>query len=335
MTLVMTTTGVYPPAVYAMAKHVSDCLQAHQARFSTRSSHSPLFVGIQGPQGSGKTFLTSCLRSLLAESPYLLSVAVLSIDDLYLPHARLTALAEVHPRNRLLQGRGQPGTHDIELGREILRALKTINDVEGGPDQVTLPVFDKSLFNGEGDRAAEGQVMRRPVDVVVLEGWCVGFYPVRREVLEERWRRPVCGLDAFDMGTYVSLDDVLAVNDSLRAYVDWWRALDAFVQVCGLFIRLVLISGSVSMMGWFRCIDQGAVDVAVCDYLLVAAATGAGYEGKEWGAGNDEHTSEDASFFLLVFRGPCCSRTGVGQVRGSVYPWVRILWRWRHERDSG
>ena len=226
--------ATYPPAVYAMARHVSNCLQAHRARFSTPSNYPPLFVGVQGPQGSGKTFLTSRLRSLLAESPYSLSVVVLSIDDIYLPHAGLTALAEAHPRNKLLHGRGQPGTHDTELGREIIEGLKTINDVENGPGQVALPVFDKSLFGGEGDRASQAQVVRGPVDVVVLEGWCVGFYPVRKEVVEERWERPVLGLDEFDMRAFVSLEDVLVVNDLLRSYVEWWGALDALIQVGGL-----------------------------------------------------------------------------------------------------
>ena len=228
------TASLYPPAVYAIAKHVSSCLQTYRVRFAAKSSCPPLFVGVQGPQGSGKTFLTSHLRSLLAELPYSLSVAVLSIDDLYLPHARLTALAKAHPRNRLLQGRGQPGTHDIELGHDVLKALKSINDAEGGPGQVALPVFDKSLFDGAGDRAPHAQIVRGPVDVVVLEGWCVGFYPVRREVVEDRWRRPVPGLDTFDMRAFVSLEDVSTANDLLRSYVEWWHAFDAFIQVYGV-----------------------------------------------------------------------------------------------------
>ncbi|KAH0829167.1 P-loop containing nucleoside triphosphate hydrolase protein [Lanmaoa asiatica] len=230
----MATISLHPPAVHAMAKHVSDCLGAHRARFSTRFNYPPLFVGVQGPQGSGKTFLTSRLRSLLAEPPHSLLVAVLSIDDLYLPHAGLTALAEMHPQNRLLHGRGQPGTHDVELGREILKALKAINDAEGGgPGEVALPVFDKSMFDGEGDRASQAQVVRGPVDVVVLEGWCVGFYPVRREVVEERWQRTVPGLDDYDMQAFVSLEDVLEVNERLTSYVEWWSAFDAFIQIRG------------------------------------------------------------------------------------------------------
>ncbi|KIJ15516.1 hypothetical protein PAXINDRAFT_168995 [Paxillus involutus ATCC 200175] len=223
----------HPPAVHEMAKHVSGCLEAHQTRFSTQTRCPPLFIGVQGPQGSGKTFLTSHLRSLLSESPYLLSVAVLSIDDLYLPHAGLTTLAEAHPQNKLLRGRGQPGTHDIELGSMILDKLKRINDSDGGPSEVELPAFDKSLFNGEGDRVGPGEVVRAPVDVVVLEGWCVGFYPVSKQVMEERWDQLVEGLDDFSMEKFVSLEDIIAVNDRLKSYMNWWDALDAFIQIKG------------------------------------------------------------------------------------------------------
>ena len=218
-------------SVHAMANHVVNSLKAHRARFSARSSCPPLFIGVQGPQGSGKTFLTSRLHSLLGDLPYSLSVAVLSIDDLYLPHAGLIALAEAHPRNRLLHGRGQPGTHDVALGRAILTALKAINDTDG-PGDVSLPVFDKSLFDGAGDRAAEARVVRGPLDVVVLEGWCVGFYPVPRSEIEARWGRGVPGLDGFDMRGFVTLEDVLEVNAMLEAYVGWWQTLDAFIQVC-------------------------------------------------------------------------------------------------------
>ena len=35
--------------------------------------------------------------------------------------------------------------------------------------------------------------MRPPVDVVLFEGWCVGFYPISREEIERRFARPVTG----------------------------------------------------------------------------------------------------------------------------------------------
>jgi len=192
---------------------------------------------VQGPQGSGKTFLTSRLRAQLSSPPHALSVVVLSIDDLYLPHSGLRSLADSHPSNILFQGRGQPGTHDVPLGTSVLQRLKGINEADA--QTVDIPHFDKSLFNGEGDRAPRGETVKGPVDVVILEGWCVGFFPTSREVIEERWKEPVPTVesDTFDMKSFVSVDDVVAVNAQLKQYVEWWNALDAFIQVDSSFSK--------------------------------------------------------------------------------------------------
>ncbi|KAI6029431.1 P-loop containing nucleoside triphosphate hydrolase protein [Pisolithus microcarpus] len=224
------STTLRPPAVRPMTEHVLCCLKNHRSKF-VGPRCPPLFVGVQGPQGSGKTFLTSHLHKQLLASPHLLSVAVLSIDDLYLTHDRLTSLARDHPENRLLQGRGQPGTHDIELGSTLLEKIKGIN---GKPDELELPIFDKSLFGGEGDRLPHGKVIRPPIDVFILEGWCVGFYPTSVSLIEERWNEPVPGLeDRFDLKSFVRMEDMLTINDRLKAYVKWWDTLDAFIQIKG------------------------------------------------------------------------------------------------------
>ncbi|KAG6331671.1 hypothetical protein ID866_7419 [Astraeus odoratus] len=216
-----------------MAEHILKCLKWHRSRF-TVGCFPPLFVGVQGPQGCGKTFLTSRLREQLAASPQRLAVAVLSIDDLYLTHDGLVTLAQAYPRNRLLQGRGQPGTHDIELGSNLLTRIGTINDPSDDAVEVELPVFDKSLFGGKGDRLPCGKIIRPTVDVFILEGWCVGFYPKHPSIIETRWNEPVRGLeDCFDMKSFVSMEDVLTINERLRAYVAWWNMLDAFIQIKG------------------------------------------------------------------------------------------------------
>ncbi len=125
---------------------------------------SPLVVGICGPQGSGKSTLAALVGRLLAGRE--LKVATLSIDDLYLTKAERARLGrEVHP---LLATRGVPGTHDPALGLAVLQAL-------GRPEITALPRFDKAT----DDRAPETSWPRveGPVDVVLLEGWCVGARP--------------------------------------------------------------------------------------------------------------------------------------------------------------
>ena len=126
----------------------------------------PMFVALQGPQGSGKTYTTSRVAEALGSAS--VRTATLSIDDLYLPHDGLVELAATHPHNGLLHGRGQPGTHDVPLGARILDSLKAINDTG---ETVRIPAFDKSQFNGEGDRAPEAEwtPVNGPLDVVLLE----------------------------------------------------------------------------------------------------------------------------------------------------------------------
>ena len=131
----------------------------------------PAFVvGICGPQGSGKSTTVRVVAALLEARG--LKTATLSLDDLYLPLADREALArDVHP---LLRTRGVPGTHDVALGLAVLDGLAG----EGG---TALPRFDKAA----DDRAPveTWPVVEGPVDVVLLEGWCVGARPEPSEAL--------------------------------------------------------------------------------------------------------------------------------------------------------
>ncbi|KAI0941674.1 hypothetical protein AcW1_003498 [Taiwanofungus camphoratus] len=229
----MSDTSSQLPAVQHMRSHILTQLQTYRLRFFAGHMVPPLLVGVQGPQGSGKTFLTSRVREALTSPSDNLSVAVLSIDDLYLPHDGLVALATAHPQNLLLRGRGQPGTHDVLLGTDILKRLKQINDIEvHGVAQVRTPRFDKSLFDGEGDRVEEGALVRSPVDVVILEGWCVGFYPTLLEEIDRRWQQPVQGLgqDFFQKRGFRE-EDIVDVNERLQGYLSWWEMLDSFIQI--------------------------------------------------------------------------------------------------------
>ena len=87
-----------------------------------------------------------------------------------------------HSDNPLVQHRGQPSTHDVELGQKILQSLKSNQRTE-------IPIYDKSAFNGEGDRV-KGNCRtiladERRADLVILEGWCVGFRAVHDGLSEK------------------------------------------------------------------------------------------------------------------------------------------------------
>ncbi|KAJ2695897.1 hypothetical protein H4R19_005797 [Coemansia spiralis] len=154
---------------HAIQRHAADRVQ-QVARFvlrqhALRRSAAPLVVGISGPQGSGKTTMVRMLAEHLAARR--VTAVGFSLDDLYLPAAEQERLAQAG--NRLLRFRGQPGTHDVELGRRTLAAL--IRNQE----PTALPAYDKSLRGGRGDRVAPHRWAQPPVDVVLLEGWCLGF----------------------------------------------------------------------------------------------------------------------------------------------------------------
>lgn len=181
------------------------------------------------------------LAKTLSEPPHALNTLTLSLDDLYLPHAAQRALAKAHPTNPLLQHRGQPSTHDIPLATSLFRALKARDR------NIRVPSYDKSAHNGEGDRVPEAEwaVVNADdrdgsgptVEVVIFEGWCVGFRPLENQNLQEIWERAAArekllaqrneppsgrlGLQA--------LPDVRFINDALAAYDELTDSFDAFV----------------------------------------------------------------------------------------------------------
>lgn len=130
-----------------------------------RGDKRQLLLGINGAQGTGKSTLADFLR-FAAESMFDWGVAVLSIDDFYLTRKERESLAHVvHP---LLLTRGPPGTHDVEMLGDYLARLRRL----GIGERLPLPRFDKA----DDDRANESRwpVVEGPIDLVILEGWCVG-----------------------------------------------------------------------------------------------------------------------------------------------------------------
>lgn len=170
---VLAREAVSPAAAEALAplyRTIADRIIAH-----ARCAGEPLFVGLCGAQGSGKSTMALGLAALLDHAG--LPTAQLSLDDLYLTAAARQHLAEtVHP---LLRTRGVPGTHDLPLGLALLAELR-----RAGPDSTSaLPRFDKA----SDDRCpeAEWRAFRGRPAVILLEGWCVGARPQPEAALAE------------------------------------------------------------------------------------------------------------------------------------------------------
>jgi D-glycerate 3-kinase len=199
------------------------------------AGQQPVIIGLTGLQGSGKSTWASCMVDTLQTKHKLRAIQV-SLDDFYLSHDGLVKLQVKNPNNELLRTRGQPGTHDEELTASFFAQLR------GGAKTVKVPSFDKSQFNGEGERVPEHQweVVATPVDVVVFEGWCVGFQPISLQQIQERRGAAAtdCIGDSSTEPTHTlhrhSLEDLEKINQSLKRYCEVFMApqhFDCFVQL--------------------------------------------------------------------------------------------------------
>ncbi|KAL8935264.1 MAG: hypothetical protein Q9216_005512 [Gyalolechia sp. 2 TL-2023] len=195
---------------------------------------APFFLGVNGVQGIGKTSLVSAIARLLKQSPYNLHTVVLSIDDFYLSHNDQLQLAAVHPSNPLIQHRGQPSTHDLHLAASVLSSLRARRETR-------IPGYDKSAFEGQGDRIEQDRwavvngERQWPIDVVILEGWCLGFRALNDGQLTAFWEEAVKARD-YDPGYrgrlgYNRLEDVGLVNKALNNYDAITDQLDALIHL--------------------------------------------------------------------------------------------------------
>lgn len=241
-----------PPAYLEHAQKwfapLADTLAAHQ-----NSAEGPLLVGVNGSQGSGKTTLCDYLCGVL-EAGHGLRALALSLDDFYHTRARREQLArQVHP---LLMTRGVPGTHDIALLQQTLDLLS----VEELREVVPVPRFDKAL--DERRPRPEWDEVDAGVEVVLLEGWCLGARPQSEELL----RQPVNALerDEDPEGTwrhYVNLS-LAREFEPLYRRIDRWVMLSAPSFDCVFNWRLEQeqkLAAATSRTGSTRIMDEAAV----------------------------------------------------------------------------
>ncbi|XP_057740488.1 D-glycerate 3-kinase, chloroplastic-like [Arachis stenosperma] len=109
--------------------------------------------------------------------------ATISIYNFYLTAEGQAKLREANPGNSLLEFRGNAGSHDLPLSVETLTALSKLTR-EGM--KIKPPRYDKSAFNGRGDRAdpSTWPEVEGPLTVVLFESWMLGFKPLPKEVVK-------------------------------------------------------------------------------------------------------------------------------------------------------
>ncbi len=169
----------------------------------------PLIQGILGGQGTGKTTLAHILIFILDVMGY--NAITFSLDDLYKTYVDRCRLREHDPR---LIWRGPPGTHDLDLGVLILDQLRQSEQKY----PILIPRFDKSAWNGAGDRTDPEMVMG--VDIVLFEGWFVGVRPID----------PLLFATA-PLPIVTDADRLFArdMNDQLQHYLPLWERLDRLI----------------------------------------------------------------------------------------------------------
>lgn len=203
---------VYPPLL--------DWLRDH------KPAGRPLCLGLCGAQGTGKSSLAAALLAILQDQLGWRGLS-LSLDDFYLGAPARQQLAEqVHP---LLQTRGVPGTHERA---RLQAALQQAREAQG---ELVWPRFNKVA----DDRSPEAQWHRQslPVDLVILEGWCVGLPPQEEAELQlpvnaleqaedadGRWRRWVnAQLRAYAKELWSQLDGLVFLAAPSLAAIRRWR----------------------------------------------------------------------------------------------------------------
>lgn len=194
-----------------------------------RNPSRPLLLGINGAQGTGKSTLAKLLVRLLEVST--LRAVALSLDDFYLGKTQRIALGKSqHP---LLVTRGVPGTHDVALLLQTLDRLASAGEEE----QVPLPAFDKA--NDDRVDPSQWQHATGPVDIIILDGWCVGVQPQeatelqtpvnaleREEDQDWRWRAYVnAQLAGAYQQVFARLDTLLMLQAPDFEQVLEWRSL--------------------------------------------------------------------------------------------------------------
>ena len=160
-------------------------------------------IGISALPGTGKTTLGKWLEAISLKLNF--KIAVISIDDFYLPSDEMKLAIKNNPWN---VSRGFPGSHSVNLMHEKLLNWK----ING---ELNVPVFDKSLRNGLGDRSYWRSV--NP-DLLIIEGWFLGIEPLSTDVNYQF-------IHSEELSPYES-SYRFKIQYNLKRYLDVWNLID-------------------------------------------------------------------------------------------------------------
>lgn len=112
----------------------------------------------------------------------------------------------------------------MNLARDFFTALCNGQSVK-------VPQYDKSAYSGQGDRVPESQWQevngpgQRKIQVVIFEGWCVGFRSLSPTELSLKYNAPSRTLHKH------ALEHLSFINERLRDYDVITNTFDAFIHI--------------------------------------------------------------------------------------------------------
>lgn len=171
-----------------------------------QNPNNGIIVGVSAIQGAGKTTQGEIMVVLLKHLGY--TSVSLSIDDHYITHKELNELRAKDPR---FIRRGV--THDIPLA---LQNLKDLKNMKKGME-VKIPIYDKGILNGDGDRVGFKTIGKRP-DIIFYDGWMLGAKRAEDESVFES------GLPALDTPEHIQF--AKDINKKLDEYMPLWNLID-------------------------------------------------------------------------------------------------------------
>ena len=169
-----------------------------QNNFSDRK-----IIGLSALPGTGKTTLGKWLEAISLKLNF--KIAVISIDDFYLPSDEMKLAIKNNPWN---VSRGYPGSHSVKLMYEKLSSWK----ING---ELNVPVFDKSLRNGLGDRS---HWRSDNPDLLILEGWFLGTKPLLNNINDQ-------SINSLKLNSDESFYR-FNIQNNLKEYLDVWSLIE-------------------------------------------------------------------------------------------------------------
>src|SRR5437763_15030349 len=127
--------------------------QAQQAFLGTEDAKMPYIIGVGGSVAVGKSTTARVLQALLARTPNVPKVDLLTTDGFLYPNAVLE-------RERLMDKKGFPESYDLPA------LLRFLSDIKAGRRPVHAPVYSHLIYDVIPNQWIE---IDRP-DILIVEG---------------------------------------------------------------------------------------------------------------------------------------------------------------------